>query len=427
MLETENKKVVYSWALYDWANSAFATSVLAGFFPIFFKQYWSAGADATVSTLRLGTANSLSGIVIVVLAPLLGAIADKGSAKKRFLFFFAVIGVIMTLALFLIREGAWQWAVFVYAAASTGFTGSIVFYDSLIVSVATEDKTDVVSALGYGLGYLGGGLLFAVNVLMVSKPDLFGLDGSSQAIRFSFVTVAVWWALFSIPIYLFVPEPPAGTHRGWRAIAEGFYQLNRTFRELRQLRVVFYFLFAYWLYIDGVQTIARMAVDYGLSLGFPAQSLITALLITQIVGFPAAIAFGKLGERFGAKAGIYIGIAGYCIICIWAYFMSRIADVYILAISIGLLQGGVQSLSRSFYARIIPRSKAGEFFGFYNMLGKFAAVIGPILMGWVAVATGSSRASMISVIILFAAGLVFLGRANEAEGRRMAAELDASL
>ena len=420
-----DKKKVISWALYDWGNSAFATTVMAGFFPIFFKQYWSAGSSAVESTFRLGAANSIASLIIVVAAPVLGAIADKGSAKKRFLLFFAVMGILMTGALFIVREGDWLIASVLYVCGLIGFSGGNVFYDSLLISVVKQKKMDFVSAFGFALGYLGGGLLFAFNVFMTQKPQLFGFSGPAEAVRFSFILVAVWWAVFSIPIMIFVEEPAEKREPiRLKTIQNGFKQLLHTFDEIRKLKLVFIFLLGYWLYIDGVDTIVRMAVDYGLAIGFKAEGLVLALLITQFVGFPSAIAFGKIGEKFGPKTGIFIGIGVYILITFWAYFMSREIEFYMLAIGIGLVQGGVQSLSRSLYARIIPKNKSAEFFGFYNMLGKFAAVIGPILMGWVGIVSGNSRAGILSLIVLFVAGIFFLSRVNVEEGIRMASELE---
>jgi len=424
MARIENKKAVFGWAFYDWANSAFATAVLAGFFPIFFKQYWSVDADIGMSTLRLGTANAVAAIVVAALAPVLGAIADRGGAKKKFLFFFAMMGIVMTGALYFVHEGQWQLAVVVYIAASFGFASANSFYDSLLLTVAPTQRVDYISALGYSLGYLGGGLLFALCVTATLKPHLFGLADSAQAIRLSFISVAIWWGVFTIPIMLFVKEPAVESITPWHAIKSGFNQLNRTFAELRKLRVLFLFLIAYCFYIDGVYTITRMAVDYGLSLGFRAQTLIVGLLITQFVGFPAALLFGKLGESIGTKKGIYIGVWVYIALCIGGYFMTSENHFYGLAVTIGLVLGGIQSLSRALYARLIPKNKAAEFFGFYNMLGKFSAVVGPVLMGWVSVATGNPRYSIVSIIILFVIGLVFLTRVDEAAGRRAAKELE---
>ncbi len=416
-----------SWALYDWANSAFATTVMAGFFPLFFKQYWSGGVDATVSTFRLGLANSLAGIAVAVLAPLLGAVADRGGTRKGFLAGFALLGAGATGALFAAGQGQWVLAASLYGLGIVGFSGANVFYDALLVSVAGERRVDVVSALGYSLGYLGGGLLFAVNVAMTLWPGAFGLAGAAEAVRVSFVTVAVWWALFSLPLLFAVPEPPfAGTRRapGLAAVAGGFRQLAATFREVRRLKVVFVFLCGYWLYIDGVDTIVRMAVDYGLSIGLDQKSLIAALLLTQFVGFPAALAFGKLGERVGPKPGIFVCLAVYLGVTVWGAYLETAAEFFGLAVAIGLVQGGVQSLSRSLYARLIPPSKAAEFFGFYNMMGKFAAVVGPVLMGWTAMATGNPRAAILSVALLFVAGGACLFFVDEAEGRRAARALE---
>lgn len=419
-------KQVFSWALYDWANSAFATVVLAGFFPLFFKQYWSTGADPASSTFQLGVANSLASMIIVLLAPVLGAIADSGNAKKKFLGFFALLGIIMTGALYFVEQGNWPVAIVLFVLAGIGFAGANIFYDALIVSIAPKKQLDFISSLGFSLGYLGGGLLFAVNVAMVVWPEVFGFTNSTEAVRVSFISVALWWFVFSIPLFAFVPEPVTGQifSSSYIVIKAGFRQLKKTFNEIRKLRVVALFLLAYWLYIDGVDTIIRMAVDYGLALGFNDNDLIAALLITQFVGFPSAIVFGLLGQRFGAKRGILFAIGVYLLVVLFATRMDSVSEFYVLAITIGLVQGGVQALSRSFYARIIPANKAAEFFGFYNMLGKFAAVIGPVMMGGVGLITGSPRLSILSLAVLFIGGAVLLYFVNEEQGRRMAHELE---
>ncbi len=413
-----------AWALYDWANSAFATTVMAGFFPIFFKEYWSNHSTATASTFWLGAANSLSSLFIMALSPLLGAIADRGSAKKRLLLLFTALGVSATGALYFVAQGQWPLALLLYGVGVFGFSGANTFYDALIVVVAGERKLDMVSALGFSLGYLGGGLLFACNVLMTLYPQVFGLPDATVAVRISFLSVAIWWAVFSLPLMLFVPEPPNRQPLGGlAAVRAGLNQLRGTLAEIRRLRMVGTFLLAYWLYIDGVDTIVRMAVDYGLSLGFSADDLITALLLTQFVGFPAALAFGKLGERIGALNGIFIAIGAYILITVGGYFIDRPWQFYALAVAIGLVQGGIQSLSRSFFARIIPADKAGEYFGFYNMLGRFAAVIGPVLMGWVGLLTGKPRTAILALLVLFIAGAWLLSRVNEQAAQRMVQSL----
>jgi len=421
-----NRKQKLSWAMYDWANSAFATTVMAGFFPLFFKQYWAGELEVGESTFLLGNANALASVLVVILAPILGAIADRGGAKKRFLMFFAMMGVVMTGALYMVAQGEWGLALVVYILAVLGFSGSVVFYDSLLVDVANGTELDMVSAIGFSFGYLGGGLLFAFDVVMTLYPHTFGLDDAAQAVRVSFLSVAVWWGLFSIPVILFVKESKSHAPVGLvGAVRGGFVQLWETFRQIRKLRVTFLFLIAYWLYIDGVDTVIRMAVDYGLSLGFDSNHLMVALLVTQFVGFPAALVFGRLGERRGARQGIMIAIFVYLLVIIWAYQMQQVWEFYALAVTIGLVQGGIQALSRSFYARMIPRTKSGEFFGFYNMMGKFAAVLGPLMMGWVAIITQSPRLSILSVLLLFIAGAVLLALVDEEKGRRQAQAFEA--
>jgi UMF1 family MFS transporter len=423
--EEFDKKKVISWAFYDWANSAFATTVMGGFFPTFFKRYWNVGVSDLTSTSRLGTANSIASLIVMIAAPTLGAIADRGSAKKRMLGSFALLGILTTGALYFVNQGSWMMAAFLFIGGIIGFSGGNVFYDSLIISVCGTRKVDIVSALGFSLGYLGGGILFGINLFMLLNPEIFGFSGEAEAIRFSFITVAVWWAVFTLPLMLAVKEDKTdGVPLGWNVVAAGFRQLAQTFQEIRKLKVVFTFLLGYWLYIDGVDTIVRMAVDYGLNLGFDDKALLLALLITQIVGFPAAVVLGKIGEKIGPKKGIFIGIIAYILITIWAFFMSRQIEFYMLAIGVGLVQGGVQALSRSLYARIIPKNKSAEFFGFYNMLGKFAAVIGPFMMGKVGIAFGDARLGILSIILLFIAGGIFLKRVDVEEGIRMAKKLE---
>lgn len=408
-MRQENRRQLYGWAMYDWANSAFATTIMAGFFPIFFKQYWAVGMPASESTFWLGTANGVSGLLVALGAPVLGAIADRGGAKKRLLIFFTMLGVVMSGGLFFVEKGMWPWAAGLYLLAGIGFSGGNIFYDALLSDVSSKERLDRNSALGYALGYLGGGLLFALNVLATLHPDWFGLADKGEAVRASFASVAVWWVLFSIPLMLWVHERKPEVQHAWgRVTKEGWRQFLDTFHHVRRLRVVWLFLIAYWLYIDGVGTIARMALDYGLALGFDTKVLITALLLTQFIAFPAAVLFGRIGELFGAKNGILIGIAVYIGLCIWSVFMEDANDFYWLAGIAGLVMGGVQSLSRSMYASLIPVAQSGEFFGFFNMMGKFSAVLGPLLLAAVSLETGSNRLAVLSIVILFAAGGVIL-------------------
>lgn len=402
--------------MYDWANSAFATTVMAGFFPIFFKQYWGQGVEVTKSTAMLGVANSVAGIGVAAVAPILGAIADSGSHKKKFLVFFAYLGVLSTAGLYFVQRGEWIFAVLMYALGTIGFSGGIIFYDSLLPSIAKEKNFDVVSAIGYAMGYLGGGLLFALNVWMVLSPQTFGFSDSSQAVKVSFLTVAIWWGVFTIPIILLVPEPDLGRKPTHHSIRSGFGQILRTFKKIRHLKMVFLFLLAYWLYIDGVDTIIRMAVDYGLSIGFRSQDLIVALLITQFIGFPSAIAFGFLGKKIGAKRAIFLGIAVYIFVVFWAMGMDKPREFYVLAGTVGLVQGGVQALSRSLYSRLIPLDQSAEFFGFYNLLGKFSVIMGPLVIGLAGLISKNPRVGIGSILIFFILGSVLLYFVDERKG-----------
>jgi UMF1 family MFS transporter len=380
---------------------------MAGFVPILFKEYWGAGATAPETSFRLGLTNSLSSLIIALAAPALGAIADAGGNRKRFLFACTAVGVIATAALAAVGHGQLNAAAIVFGIGVVAFSACMIFYDSLLMDVSTAETSDRVSARGFALGYLGGGLLFAINVFMTLKPHWFGLPDATAAARVSFVTVALWWAVFSIPLFRYVHEQPAV------AGSSGLRELFETFHHLRRHRQALLFLAGYWLYIDGVSTIVRMAVDYGISLGFPSSALIGALLLTQFVGFPASIWFGRIGEKFGARTGIFIAIATYIGICLWGYRLAHIWEFYALATAIGLVQGGINSLSRSLFSRLTPHERSAQFFGFYNTVGRFSAVIGPVLMGAVARETGNPRLSMLALTSLFVVGALFLARVRE--------------
>ncbi|HET9865617.1 MAG TPA: MFS transporter [Steroidobacteraceae bacterium] len=411
MRELIRNRPVLSWALYDWANSAFATTVMAGFFPVFFQKFWSVDVTPTDTTSRLGFGSAIAGAVIAILAPILGAIADRGGRRKQFMFAWTLLGVAATFGLYLAAEGQWMAALVLFVLATIGFNGGVVFNDSLLLDVAEEKDFDRVSAFGYALGYLGGGLLFLVNVFMVQKPTLFGLRDAGQAVQVSFITVAAWWLLFTIPVMRGVRERQRGPHLGFaEAIRVGFRELGSTITHVRQYRVVVMFLFAYWFYIDGVNTIIKMAVNYGTALGLDTGALLTALLVTQFVGFPAALLFGWLGNRIGPKRAILIGLLVYAGITVYAYFLDSETEFFALAVAVGLVQGGVQSLSRSLFGRLVPEGKNAEFFGFYNMMGKFATVLGPLLIAIVAALTHDERASIISLVLLFVVGGALLWR-----------------
>ncbi|HLC15908.1 MAG TPA: MFS transporter [Thermodesulfovibrionia bacterium] len=437
-----NRKAVWGWVIYDWANSAFATIVIAGFFPVFFKTFWSVGDDATLSTVRLGFGNSLASLVVALSAPVLGAISDRGQSKKTFLALFSYLGVLMTAGLFWVPEGDWFFSLFLFAFGVAGFSWANIFYDALLPSVAGNDTVDYVSGLGYAMGYLGGGLLFLVNVAMTLYPNVFGLSSASEAVRVSFLMAALWWGFFTAFTLLWVREPKGVLTQGG-SVSGGISQVIVTFKKIRNLKTTFLFLLAYWLYIDGVDTVIRMAVDYGISIGLSSTHLIAALLITQFVGFPSALFFGNLGARWSVKGSVFIAIGAYVVITVWGTLMTSKEEFYILASVVGLFQGGIQALSRSYYSRLVPQNLAGEFFGFYNMLGKFAAIFGPALIGGTGLAAQwllmpdsptqeqfsaysqlASRIGMGSLLILFLGGGVLLYFVDEEQGKKEAANLE---
>lgn len=400
---------IWSWALYDWANSAFATTVMAGFFPLFFKQYWSHGLDVSESTFFLGTANSLSSLTLGLFAPILGSIADQGGFKKWLLGFFTAVGVIATGGLFFVGLGDFMSSALLYAVAVVGFAGANIFYDSLLVHVSSARKIHFVSALGYSLGYLGGGVLFAINVFMYLKPEVFGLNDGPAAIKTSFLTVSLWWTLFSLPLFFFVPEPEKTTSPE-AALRKGWKVFLQTLKNISQYKALSLFLLGYLFYIDGVNTTVKMAVDYGLSLGFEAGDLITALLIVQFIGFPSAIFMGYLGSKIGPRKGIFICLGVYVLVVIGGYFMTDVRHFYLMAMAIGTVQGGIQALSRSLFGELVPLHQSAEFFGFFNMVGKFSAIFGPFFVGLTSQLTGEPRLSILVLLVFFVVGGFILYR-----------------
>tara|TARA_B100000497_G_scaffold125335_1_gene161615 strand:+ start:1337 stop:2605 length:1269 start_codon:yes stop_codon:yes gene_type:complete len=416
-----DKKKVLSWTLYDWANSAFATTVMAGFFPIFFEKYWSNPELVDQSTFYLGLSNSAGSLIVAMMAPFLGAVSDTGSTKKKFLFTFAFLGILATSLLWFVEQGDWQLAAILYAVGAIGFASSNVFYDSLLPSVAKKHEFDFVSSLGYSLGYLGGGVLFIINILMYQNPQWFGIPDATTAIRLSFVSVAVWWGIFSIPIFLFIPEPKNKDNVSLlSAISLGWTQLKSTFKEIRKMKIVGLFLLSYWLYMDGVDTIIRMAGKLALSMGFEASDMLSVLIMVQLIGFPAGLLFNWFSSIITPKKAVLVAIFFYTIATSSAYFMNSRLHFYILAGIIGLFQGGIQAISRSLFARLVPKGKEGEFFGFYNMLGKFSAVVGPVLLGTVTLVTGNARMGLFALVILFIGGGLLLIRVDFDEGERIA-------
>ncbi len=404
------RKPILGWVLYDWANSAFALTVIATFYPVFLRSYWSVGSDAADVTSRLGLTTAAASLLVACVAPVLGAIADAGGARKRFLMLFTLLAIASTGGLYFVGEGQWPVALGLYVIALFGFYSANTFYDSMLVNVTEPENYERVSALGFGIGYLGSAMLLGFNTWMVANPVALGLPDAASAVRLAFALVAVWWLVFSIPVMLFVEEKRIDSPPFSQAVVAGYRTLVNTFRDVRQYRNLATFLLAYWLYIDGVHTLILMATDFGARLGFEAKDLVQALLITNIVGIPATLAFGWIGTRIGPKATIYIGVSVYLLIALWGLMLTEVWQYYAMAIGVGLVQGGVQSMSRSLYARLVPPDKASEFFGFYSMLGKFAAIIGPLLIGLLAMMTDDPRVAVVALIPLFVGGLLVLSR-----------------
>ena len=400
----------WRWAFYDWANSAFATTVMAGFFPIFFKSYWAAELQDAESTFIIGSANSIVGLFIAISAPIMGALADAGNSKKKLLVTFATIGIIATGYLFFIPESSWRFAITFYAIGVIGFSGGNIFYDSLLVSVAKEDERNRVSSLGFSLGYLGGGLLFLLNVLMFSFPNAFGLNSQIEAVLWSFLSVAIWWTIFSLPLVAGVKEP--GVNEKSKSLLQtskdAFKSLRQTSQSISQYRSAVIFLLAYFLYMDGVDTIIRMSTSYGSDIGLSAQSMISALLLTQFIGFPATLVFGRYSDKFGHKQTLSFAIVVYIGVVLFSSQMDTAMEFFIMASVIGLVQGGVQAISRSYFSSLIPADKAAEFFGFYNFIGKSSVFIGPFMVSGIALISNSPSAGILSLLLLFIPGLILL-------------------
>jgi UMF1 family MFS transporter len=409
------KKAAFAWALYDWANSAFSLTVMAFFFPVFFKTYYSANINPTQSSLYLGISNSLSALVLVILAPILGALGDAGSYKKNIVIYFTFFGSLLCVVLGLIDRGQAMQAAIVYGLCAFFHAVAMCPYDSLIVDVADESEVDMLSAWGYSLGYLGGAVLFILNLVMLQFPHFFGLSDKAMAIKVSFISVGIWWMTWTMPFILYVKEKRREDSIG-RKFNENFkvamVELRGTLKSLKKYKNVFLFLAAFFLYNDGVGTIIKMSVDYGMNLGFSEKDLGFAILLVQLVGFPLTLLFGKIARDRNPKTAILIGILTYAVVVFWSYRLVNLWEFYCIAVLIGVAQGGIQSVSRSMYARIIPLERAGEFFGFYNLLGKFTGLLGPVMVGLVGVWTGNARIGILSTLILFVAGAIIITRVN---------------
>ena len=421
-----------AWAMYDWAASAVQTTIMVAVFPIYFVKVAGAGIPGAGATQRLATINSVALVIIAVVSPLLGAMSDYRAAKKRFTAIFMALGITGCCGLFLVRTGDFDLASWLFILIMVGVAGSYVFYESLLPHIARPGEIDRVSAAGYAIGYLGGGVLLALNLAWIQAPGLFGLPsgpGLSESdatlpARLSFLSVAVWWALFSIPLFRRVAEPPARIERaeraGERPVRAAFVRLGETFRELRSYRQAFLMLLAFLIYNDGIQTIIKMATAYGTEIGIGQGALIGAILLVQFVGIPCTFLFGGIAGRIGAKRSLFLGLLAYTVISVLGYYMTSATHFYILAGLVGMVQGGTQALSRSLFASMIPQHKSGEFFGFFSIFEKFAGIFGPLIFAGTIAATGSSRNAILSVIGFFAVGATLLALVNVEEGQRAA-------
>ncbi len=427
-----------AWAMYDWAASAMQTTVMVAVFPIYFVKVAGAGLAESGATQRLATVNTIALIIIALLSPILGAVSDFRASKKRFIAGFQAIGVAAVAGLFLVHTGDIGLGSGLFILSLIGVTGSFVFYEALLPHIARPHEIDRISTAGYAMGYIGGGILLALNLAWIQQPAWFGLPahpGMTEAqatlpARLAFVSVALWWVIFSVPLFRRVPEPPARLEPderwGENPVRVAFERLGETFRELRGYRQAFLMLLAFLIYNDGIQTIIKMATAYGTELGIGQSALIGAILLVQFVGIPCSFFFGMLAGRIGAKRSLFLGLLVYTVISVLGYFMKTAAHFYTLAALVGLVQGGTQALSRSLFASMIPHHKSGEFFGFWSVFEKFAGIFGPLIFAGTIAATGSSRNAILSVIAFFAVGAAILTFVDLEEGKREAQTADAA-
>ena len=427
-----------AWAMYDWASSAVWTTIIVAVFPIYFVKVAGAGLPESGATQRLATVNTLALVIVAVLSPILGAISDQRGTKKRWLARFMVLGVGALFGMFFIQRGDLDLASILFTASLVGVAGSYVFYEALLPHVARPGEIDRVSTAGYALGYVGGGVLLALNLAWIQRPDWFGLPSggglspqqATLPVRLAFVSVAVWWVIFALPLFRRVPEPAPtlapDDRSGKLPLRMAFSRLGETFRELRSYRNAFLMLLAFLIYNDGIQTIIKLATAYGTELGIGQGALIGAILLVQFIGIPCSFLFGMVAGRIGAKQAIFIGLLAYAAISVLGYFMQTAAHFYALAALVGTVQGGTQALSRSLFASMIPQHKSGEFFGFFSVFEKFAGIFGPLIFAGTIAVTGSSRNAILSVILFFAAGALLLVPVDVAEGQRAARDAERS-
>jgi UMF1 family MFS transporter len=422
------RKTVNAWCMYDWANSAFVCTIMAAVYPPFYRTLVTgAGFAANQATAFWGYTTAVALLSIAVLGPILGAISDYTGGKKRYFTFFMLLGALSTALMVFLGDDGWLWGSILFIGGNVGWGGSAIFYDAFLPHIARKNDIDQISAKGYALGYLGGGLLLVINILWIMKPAWFGMPGAGWAIRASFLSVSVWWIGFSLPFWRRVPEAPVERDPAetGNPVRMGFRRLKVTYREIRRYRQLLLFLISFWLYNDGIGTIIKMATAYGSEIGIGMTDLIAALIITQFVGIPFAFLFGRLARTIRTKPAILLSLGVYTVISVGGYFMSTALHFYLLALAVGTVQGGSQALSRSLFGAMVPRHKAAEFYGFFSTSAKFAGIAGPLLFGVVSQISGSSRLSIVSLIVFFIAGGALLSRVDVEEGMRAARRAEA--
>jgi len=414
-----------AWALYDWANSAFVLIVITAVFPIFYKNVPAAGLPEAKAMGYYSWVTTIVLLLIAVFSPMLGALADFRAWRKRFLTATMIIGVIPTACMVFLHEGDWPLALLLFGLGNLGLSSSFTFYDSLLPHVARPDEVDRVSTGGYALGYLGSGLLLILNLLWIQMPESWGFANAESATRFSFLSVAIWWLLFSLPILRIVREPPRQIEKGEKnvrdAVSAAFARLRDTIGEMRgRYRQAFLLLLAILIYTEGIGTIIRMAAIYASSRGLPDADVIFAILLVQFLGIPFSFLFGGLSGVIGPKRSIMVGLIVYGAATLVAYSMETVTEFYILALLIGMVQGGTQALSRSLFASMVPHHRTSEFFGIYAVAEKVGGFIGPMVFSTILAMTGSTQPAVLSIVLFFIAGGLLLGRVNVERGRREA-------
>jgi UMF1 family MFS transporter len=419
-----------AWALYDVANSAWMTTIIM-IFPLFFYRMAESELAPEVARARFAFVTSFSVILVGLSGPVMGAVADYRASKKTFLGAFLACGAAATLAMAFIAEGQWVLGLVTFAVANVGIMSTLAFYNALLPGIASADEVDRVSTAGFALGYLGGGILFLVNALMIASPESFGLSDAGTATRLAFASVAVWWVLFSIPLFRKVPEPSrrleADEVTGENAVSVALQRLLETFRELRSYKDAALLLLAFLVYNDAINTIIRLATSYGSEVGIPDNHMIAALVIVQFVGVPFSFAFGMLAGRIGAKRAIFVALTVYSVISVYGFWLQTSTQFFVIAGLVGTVQGGAQALGRSLFASMIPRHKAGEMFGFFGVFDRFGGALGSIVFGTVLATTGSSRPAIASLVLFFGLGALILSRVDIERGRRLAREAESGL